>query len=29
MAAKTDPHEVLTAVEESAQETVQIVVEKP
>jgi uncharacterized membrane protein len=29
MAAKTDPHEVLTAIEDDAQETVQTVVEKP
>jgi len=29
MAAKTDPHEVLTAIEEDAQENVQIAVEKP
>ena len=29
MAAKTDPHEVLSAIEEGAQENVQAVVEKP
>jgi uncharacterized membrane protein len=29
MAAKTDPHEVLTAIEEGAHENAQTVVEKP